>query len=122
MDNCVFCKIINGEIPNYKVYENNNIIVFMDVNPDSNGHMLIVPKQHITDFTLIDNKLIGEINEIAKQMQELIRKKLNPDGIRLVVNYGFLQVVKHYHLHLIPIWKNSNKKLSVEEVYNILMS
>ena len=92
----------------------------MDINPNSNGHMLVVPKKHIIDFTEMDNETIQAINDGAKLMHKLIMEKLNPDGIRLVVNYGALQEVKHYHLHIIPYYKNKQDKRSVAEIYNIL--
>lgn len=118
--NCIFCKIIEGSINSYKLYEDDKIIIFMDINPNTNGHMLVVPKKHIIDFIEMDNETIQSINEGAKLMHKLIMDKLNPDGIRLVVNYGELQEVKHYHLHLIPFYKNKQEKRSVEEIYNIL--
>lgn len=118
--NCIFCKIIEGTIPSYKLYEDDKIIIFMDINPNTNGHMLVIPKKHIIDFTEMDNETIQSINDGAKIMHKLIMDKLNPDGIRLVVNYGELQEVKHYHLHLIPYYKNKQEKRSVEEIYNIL--
>ena len=118
--NCIFCKLIEGTIPSFKLYENDNIIIFMDINPNTNGHMLVVPKKHITDFTEMDNETIQNINDGAKLMHKLIMNKLNPDGIKLVVNYGELQEVKHYHLHLIPFYRNKQEKRTVEEVYNIL--
>lgn len=119
---CIFCKIINREIDAKVLYENDYIIIFMDANPDSPGHILVIPKKHITDFTEMDDDTIKEINKGAKLMEKLITEKLNPDGIKLVVNYGTLQVVKHYHLHLIPFYKNGKPKLSINEVYNILKS
>ena len=118
--NCIFCKIIEGSINSYKLYEDDKIIIFMDINPNTNGHMLVIPKKHIIDFTEMDNETIQSINDGAKIIHKLIMDKLNPDGIRLVVNYGELQEVKHYHLHLIPYYKNKQEKRSVEEIYNIL--
>lgn len=118
--NCIFCKIAEGTANSYKLYENEKIIVFMDLNPNSNGHMLVVPKKHITDFTEIDNDTLGIINDIAKKMHTIIMEKLNPEGIRLVVNYGELQMVKHYHLHLIPFYKTKQPIKEVEDIYNIL--
>ena len=120
MNNCIFCKIINKEIASNIVYEDEFIIVFMDLNPDSNGHMLIVPKKHITDFTEMDNETLSHINEVAKKMHKLVMEKLKPEGIKLTVNYGFIQVVKHYHLHLIPIYKNKQPLKDIKEIYNIL--
>lgn len=120
--NCIFCKIANNEADSKKLYEDDKIVVFMDLNPDTNGHMLVVPKKHITDFTEMDNETIVAINEAAKRMHKLIMEKLNPDGIKLVVNYGELQVVKHYHLHLIPFYKTKQSIKNIDEIYNILIS
>lgn len=120
--NCIFCKIANNEAKSNKLYEDEKIIIFMDLNPDSNGHMLVVPKKHITDFTEMDNDTLSAINDGAKKMHKLIMDKLNPEGIRLVVNYGFIQVVKHYHLHLIPVYKEKQPIKDINEIYNILMS
>ena len=118
--NCIFCKIANKETESKILYENDKIIVFMDLNPNSNGHVLIVPKKHITDFTEIDNETLNEINNTAKKMHKIIMEKLKPDGIKLVVNYGELQVVKHYHLHLIPFYKEKQLLKNITEIYNIL--
>ena len=120
MKDCIFCKIINKEIPSRIIYEDEEIIVFLDTNPDTNGHMLIVPKKHYTDFTELDNKILIKINEVTKSMKNLVYEKLNADGIRLVNNYGLYQVVKHYHLHLIPAYKTKENLINIDEVYNKL--
>ena len=117
---CIFCKIAEGSIKSNKLYENDKVIVFMDLNPVSNGHMLVIPKKHITDFTEMDNETLGSINETAKEMQKIIMKKLKPNGIKLVVNYGSVQVVKHYHLHLIPVYETKQAIKPLQEIYNIL--
>ena len=72
--NCIFCKIANNEADAKKLYENEKIIVFMDLNPNTNGHMLIVPKKHITDFTEMDNDTLSTINEVSKKMHKIIMK------------------------------------------------
>ena len=122
MKDCIFCKLANGEIPTKVVFEDEIVTVFMDANPNTDGHMLIVPKKHIIDFTEMDNETLGKINEAAKKMQKLIMKKLKPDGVKLTVNYGFIQIVKHYHLHLIPIYKEKQPIKDLDEIYNFLMS
>ncbi len=118
---CIFCKIVKGEIESLTVYEDDVVKVFMDSNPDSNGHMLIVPKKHYVDITDIDMNTLDHIMMVAKKMYDLIMRKLNPDGIKLVQNNGILQVVKHYHLHLIPAYKSSID-MDKEEVYKKLMN
>lgn len=119
MDNCIFCKIINGEIPSYTIFEDELIKIFLDINPSSNGHCLVIPKKHFVDINDIDSEYLNHIFTVVKEMLPILESKLNYDGISLCQNNGFVQEVKHFHLHLIPKYKN-NKKLSVEEVYKII--
>lgn len=111
----IFCRIINGEIPSYTIYEDDIVKAFLDVNPKSNGHTLIVPKKHYKDLDDIDLDTLNHIMKIAKKIKKLLEEKLNPKGIMLVQNNGSLQEVKHYHLHLIPDYEESNK-IDVEEI------
>lgn len=121
MKECLFCKILNGDIPSKKVYENDILKVILDVNPNSNGHMLIIPKNHFTDFTEIDNETLIEINNTAKIMKDLIYSKLNATGIKIVVNYGKCQEIKHYHMHLIPAYEKQEKILDLDETLKKLI-
>ena len=118
---CLFCKIVKGEIPSKTLYENDYVKVIMDINPNSNGHSLVIPKKHYIDFTEMDNEMLGSINDAAKLIKDKIYKALNPDGLSLHVNYGLYQAVKHYHLHLIPVYKEKKDIKDVDEVYNSLM-
>ena len=122
MNECIFCKIMNNEIPSKTIYEDEIVKVFMDVNPDDNGHMLIVPKKHITDFTELDDETALHINRIIKDLKVKVEEKLNPDGIRFVNNYGCYQLVKHYHLHLIPCYEPKQPIIDVETTYNKIMN
>lgn len=115
----IFCKIINNEIPSYTIYEDEIVKVFLDVNPSHNGHTLIVPKKHYGDLFDIDEETLNHILKIAKQIALLLKEKLNYDGISLCENNGYGQEVKHFHLHLIPKYKEE-EKLSIEEAYNKL--
>ena len=121
MKDCIFCNIINGKIPTRKVYEDDLVIVIMDVEPSTNGHMLVIPKKHYTDFTELDDNILLHINKIANKMKDLIYEKLNADGIRLVNNYGIYQVVKHYHLHIIPAYKNKQELVNIDDIYKKLI-
>ena len=114
---CIFCKIVNGEIPSYTLYEDDIVKVFLDVNPDTNGHTLIVPKKHYTDLFDIDDNTLMHIMNTAKKINLLLSDKLHTDGLTLVQNNGLKQEVKHFHLHLKPQYKNEGKLLSVEEIY-----
>ena len=123
MEDCLFCKLANGELDTQTVYEDDVVRVFMDANPNADGHMLIVPKKHFEDFLEIDDETITHIHNVAKKIKELIYNKLdNIEGLVLVNNYGKFQVIKHYHLHILPNGLNSSKGLSIDEVYNELMN
>lgn len=110
---CVFCKIIKGEIPSLKIYEDDSVLAFLDINPDCDGHTLIIPKKHFKDLDDIDIDTLTKINLAAKKVKKLLEEKLNCDGISLLQNNGNVQEVKHYHLHLKPQYKD---KMSLELV------
>ena len=116
---CVFCKIIEGVIPSYKIYEDDVVIAFLDINPDSNGHTLIIPKKHFKDLDEIDNETLIHIMEVSKKLKKKLEDKLNIDGLTLIQNNGDIQEVKHFHLHLKPFYNNKSD-MKVEEVFNIL--
>lgn len=117
---CLFCKIIEGTIPSKTLYEDETVKVFMDINPVSMGHILIIPKKHIKDLTEMDNETFGYMNKIINDMYNLLKSKLNFDGLRVVQNNGIIQEVKHYHIHLIPCYKEETSKKSVDEIFEIL--
>lgn len=108
---CLFCKIINGDIPCYKIYEDEFVLAFLDINPDCDGHTLIIPKKHFTDLDDIDSDTLNNINVVAKKIKKLLEERLNCDGISLLQNNGAVQEIKHYHLHLKPYYNN---KKSIE--------
>ena len=122
---CLFCKIVNGEIPSKTIYEDDLIKVFLDINPTTNGDMLIVPKKHYENIMDIDDKLIPHIHNIAKELFIMLKQKLSVDGLTLVQNNEHGQEIKHYHLHVTTrytndeIMQSSNKKIlvSVEDVF-----
>lgn len=116
--NCIFCKIINREIPAKIIYEDDIVIAFLDVNPDSNGHTLIIPKKHYTDLADIDDKTLSHIMSTARDLKKLLEEKLNIDGLTLIQNNGAVQEVKHYHLHLKPHYNEKQAILPIDEVYN----
>lgn len=108
MDDCLFCKIIKGEIPSYTVYENDKIKAFLDINPVTNGHCVIIPKKHIVDVQEIDSEISKEIDEASKKIIEMYKSKLNIDGATRIQNNGYGQEIKHYHMHIIPRYENDN--------------
>ena len=114
---CIFCKIISGSIPSYTIYEDDIVKVFLDINPDTNGHTLIIPKKHIVNLSDMDEATMNHMFKIAQKMKKLLEDKLHIDGLTLVQNNGCIQEVKHFHLHLKPYYKN-NEIDSVIDVYN----
>ena len=117
---CIFCKIIAGDIPSYTVYEDEIVKVFLDINPDVNGHLLIIPKQHYLGLLEIDDNVLSRIMQTARKMEKLLKEKLKIDGLTLIQNNGSVQEVKHYHLHLKPHYNTKQEIQPVEEVYNLL--
>ena len=120
MNDCIFCKILRGEIPSKKLYEDDKVIVIMDVNLKVDGHALVIPKEHVTDFMEISDELLTHIYEVAREVSKKLMSKLNATALTLGVNYGDSQVVKHFHMHLLPNYEVSSAGKNVEEVYNIL--
>lgn len=114
---CIFCKIINGDIPCYKIYEDQIVIAYLDINPKADGHTLIVPKNHTLDLDSIDNETLLHIMDVARQLKHKLEMRLNIDGLTLVQNNGLPQEVKHFHLHLIPVYKKDRGISDVEKIY-----
>ena len=114
---CIFCKIINGEIPCYKVYEDDKVLCFLDINPIANGHTLVIPKEHTLDITTIDNDTLIHVYSIASKIAKVYEEKLGIKGYMLLQNNGEEQEVKHYHLHIIPDKSKNNEILDVKDIY-----
>ncbi len=115
---CLFCKIIKGEIPCFKIYEDEKVIAFLDIHPKSNGHTLVIPKKHITDFTQLDSETLLHIHMVAKNIVTLLEERLNASGFCINTNYLDTQEIKHFHLHIVPSSKEKVK--DVQEIYEQL--
>lgn len=104
MEDCIFCKIIKGEIPSFKVYEDERTFAFADINPISKGHTLIVPKRHAEDLWEISEDDLAAVHRASKKIMDAMRRSLRPAGVACLQLNGSAvnQVVRHYHLHLIP--------------------
>ena len=104
MDDCIFCKIVKGEIPSTKVYEDDKVFAFEDINPISDGHTLIIPKAHAENIWEINPDDLAAIHRASQKIAAGIKQALNPIGVAcLQLNgRGVNQLVMHYHLHLIP--------------------
>ncbi len=114
MMECLFCKIIAGHIPCVKVYEDDQTLAFMDINPRSDGHCLIVPKTHTATFFDIQESDLAAVMATAKKVALAIKESLTPDGMIIFQLNGrvAMQIVDHYHLHLVPRWENDGVDLT----------
>ncbi len=113
-DNCIFCKIANGEIPSNTVYEDKNFRVILDLGPATRGHALLIPKEHADNLYELPEELAAEVLPAAKKVAAAMRKKLQCDGLNLVQNNGETagQTVMHFHLHMIPRYENDGQQIN----------
>jgi histidine triad (HIT) family protein len=104
MEECVFCKIVKGEVPCFKVYEDERVLGFADINPVSRGHCLVIPKVHAENLLEIPADDLFAVHRAAKDISLALKEALGAGGIACVQLNGRLvnQVVMHYHLHVIP--------------------
>ena len=120
MDNCIFCKIIKGEIPDKRIYEDDKVIALLDLHPACDGHTLIIPKKHITDMIEMDNDTLTHIYEVAKKLTPTLMEKTNAKGLSLRINYGDSQEVKHFHMHVLPNYQFKKASMTQDEAYELL--
>lgn len=115
---CIFCKIINGEIPSEKVYEDDKVFAFMDINPLNDGHVLIIPKSHAGTIHEIGEDDFLAVMSATHKLAAAVRKALNPDGINLLQLNGKAanQVVPHLHVHIVPRWSGDGLTISQWEI------
>ena len=106
-DDCIFCKLANGDIPTRMIYEDDNFAVFMDMSPAAKGHSLVVPKEHYANIYEMPADLVGEAMKVAQKMAIKLTEALHADGFNIVQNNGEVagQTVFNFHMHLIPRYK-----------------
>ncbi len=107
MKDCVFCKIAAKTLPANIVYESDRVIAFLDINPVSKGHTLVIPKDHVTDFSeLVTNSSVdvGKFFKEVENVRKVIKGKYRPKGIRIDINTDGLIEVPHLHVHLVPVY------------------
>lgn len=104
---CVFCRILNGEIPSYKVFENDDVLAILDISQATRGHTLIIAKKHYKNLYDVDAALAGNVFSVVPKIANAIKKAYNPIGMNVIVNTEKpLQTVFHFHIHLIPRYPN----------------
>lgn len=113
-DNCIFCKIANGEIPSKTLYEDEDFRVILDLGPATKGHALILPKEHADNLYELSDEQAAKVLVLAKKMAAKMQKTLACEGLNLVQNNGEVagQTVNHFHLHLIPRYQNDGQKIA----------
>ena len=112
-DDCIFCKIANGEIPSKTLYEDDKFRVILDLGPASKGHALILPKDHYANLFELPEECAGEVMKLAQKMAVKMKETLGCEGFNLVQNNGELagQTVFHFHMHLIPRYREDGQKI-----------
>ncbi len=126
MNDCIFCKIINGELPSRTYYEDDKIKIIMNIDPITNGHLLVLPKEHVVDIKDIDIDLIAYAFTKIKELYNDLKEKLNCEGLTICENNELGQDIHHFHLHLIPRYKDDEVKLisnkdklsDLDEIFN----
>jgi histidine triad (HIT) family protein len=129
MKDCIFCRIINKEIPAHFIYEDEHVAAFLDVNPLVEGHTLVVPRKHFADIFDIDKEVLERIISVAKKISQKMKEVLGTSGVNLMNASGMSaeQSVSHFHLHIVPRkdgdnidfsswWQTKVKKLNEEKL------
>ena len=113
-DDCIFCKIANGEIPSKTLYEDPEFRVILDLGPATKGHALILPKEHAGDLYELPEESAAKAMTLAQKIGKTMEQKLHCDGLNLVQNNGEAagQTVRHFHLHLIPRYVNDGQSIN----------
>lgn len=127
---CIFCKIVAKEVPNYTMYEDDRILAFLDIFPCTVGHTVVIPKHHGETVFDFDDATLAQLNVAIKKIMERIQAVLSPDGFTVGWNHGDAggQAVPHLHIHIFPRWKGDGggsmhsvvkkgENINVAEVY-----
>lgn len=115
MNDCIFCKIIKNEAPSKTIYEDDLIKVIMNINPSTDGHLLVIPKEHYVNIMDIKEEIISHSFQIIREkLYPLLKERLNCEGLTIAENNELGQEIRHFHIHLTPRYPDDN----VEFIYN----
>jgi len=116
---CIFCKIIAGELPGYKVYEDEHTLAFLDINPVNYGHTLVVPKKHLINIEDVDEETLCRVIKTVKKVGLALKKKLGVPGYNVQVNNDPAAglIVPHLHFHVVPRFPDDGLKLWLQKQY-----
>ena len=114
MSNCIFCKIINKEIPGKIIYEDDVCIAFLDLSQATYGHTLVIPKKHFENILEVDAQTLAHVMQVTQKLAKLIVEKLNAKGLNILTNTNEVagQTVHHFHVHILP--RYDEKELVIE--------
>lgn len=132
MSNCIFCKIIKGDIPSAKIYEDEHVYAFMDIMPVTKGHVLLIPKKHVENIYDFTEEDAAQFFKAAPKVANALKEEFEPIGMNLLQNNGSAagQTVFHYHLHFIPryddtdgfnlsTWESKQDEFTTEKVQQL---
>lgn len=110
VDNCLFCKIIKGEIPCSKVYEDEDVLAFLDISQTTIGHTLVIPKDHYDNFLYVPKDLVAKTFSVAQKISQALVSGLGAKGVNILVNTNEVagQTIMHFHIHVIPRYSSSD--------------
>ena|SRR3989344_1525911 len=110
---CIFCKIIRGELPSSKIYEDEDVLAFLDIKPVNPGHTLVVPKKHFESIYDTPDDLVAKMSVVAKKIAGAVQKNLGAEGVNIGMNNGRAagQIVFHAHIHVMPRYAKDSFKL-----------
>ncbi|NQV08698.1 HIT family protein [Candidatus Woesearchaeota archaeon] len=113
MEDCIFCKIVKGDIPCSKVYEDENVLSFLDISPANKGHTLVIPKKHYEKFNEMPEDEASTLMSAANKVSKAVEKAIEPEGYSILINNGKAagQEVGHVHLHIMPKYEKDDFKL-----------
>ena len=119
MKDCIFCKIVAGEIPATKIYEDADVLAFLDIKPVNPGHALVIPKKHFQSIHDTPDELVAQMSIVAKKIAGAIQKNLGAEGVNIGMNNGKAagQVVFHAHIHVMPRYGKDSFKLWMGKEY-----
>ena len=113
MENCVFCKIVKGEIPCSKIWEDEEFLAFLSIDPVCDGHTIVIPKKHYENVFVCEDEILGKLNIVCKKIGLILRERLGCEGVNILNNSGEAagQEIFHIHFHVFPRFEGDGHKL-----------
>lgn len=131
MNNCIFCKIANHEIPGKILYEDEHCIAFLDLSQTTLGHTLVIPKKHSQSFLEVDKNSLSATVNVAQDLSIILKEKFNANGVNVITNSGTIagQTIDHFHIHIVPRYDendtfeinftDNSKDCNLDEVFDL---